>query len=129
MSDRKSMPTSDEFENFDIDAYYARKALRHDRPWAFDIIRVLWGNRSSVSVKRLCGDVWKLRNPSDLPMPKDFGRTIQSVLNKHTRQSSEWSGKREDDLFYSPQGKGSGTWAVHQDRAVEWLKSHELPDV
>lgn len=129
MSDKKSKLTSEDFENFDIEAYYAKKKLRHDRPWTYDIIRVLWGNRALISMDRLCHELWAKRNPSGLPMPKEFRSTVQSALNKHTRQSSEWSGNPEDDLFYSPQGKGSGTWAVHQDRAVAWLKSHELPDV
>jgi len=27
-----------------------------------------------------------------------------------------------DGLFYSPEGKGSGVWAVNRDRAAAWLK-------
>ena len=128
MSDQKINMTLEEFENFDIEAYYAARTLRRERPWTYDIIRVLWGSRSSISMQSLCRELWQMRNPSGLPMPKEFTATVQSALNKHTSQSSRWSRKPEDDLFCSPEGKGSGTWAVYRPRAAAWLKAHELPD-
>jgi hypothetical protein len=37
------------------------------------------------------------------------------------------SAKPADDLFYSPKGKRSGTWALcGRERAVEWLKARNL---
>jgi hypothetical protein len=121
--------TLEEFENFDLNTFYEKKKLREDRPWVYDIIRVLWGSQSHRSMQALCRDLWHIRNPSSLPMPKQFERTVQSAINAHTSQSSRWNGKPENDLFYSPEGKGSGTWAVHRDRAVAWLQARELPDV
>jgi hypothetical protein len=34
----------------------------------------------------------------------------------------------EDELFYSPKGKHSGTWALNRDKAAAWLKARELPE-
>lgn len=131
MAVQKVDTTLDElFANFDIEAYYAAKKVRHDRPWTYDIIRVLWAS-SGITARQLYIELWNLRQPSGLPMPKKFPETIRSCLNSHTSQSSVWSrngAKVEDDLFYSPEGKGSGTWAVHKQRAAMWLKAHELPE-
>jgi hypothetical protein len=101
--------------------------LRKERPWTFDIIRVLWGTTSFKSMAMLTHELWTIRNPSGLPMPKRFTETVQSCLNRHTIQSSRFTGKSTDNLFYSPQGKGSGTWAVRRYVAIEWLKAEGLP--
>lgn len=106
--------------------YVKVKKLRENRPWVRDIIRVLW-NSSSTSMQRLTDELWATRKPVGLPMPRKFTNTVQSFLNQHTSQSSQWNGKSEDDLFYSPEGKGSGTWAVHHERAAAWLRKRQLP--
>ncbi len=105
------------------------KKLRTERPWTFDIIRVLWGTTAYKSMAELTKELWDIRRPSGLPMPKEFDRTVQSFLNTHTSQSSRWNGRPEDDLFYSPRGKGSGTWAVRRETAERWLKAKALPAV
>jgi hypothetical protein len=110
-----------------IAEYNKLKTLREDRPWVRDIIRVLW-NRSSTSMQQLTDELWAMRKPVGLPMPREFKKTVQSFLNQHTSQSTQWSGKTKDDLFYSPKGKSSGTWAVRHDRAAAWLKRHQLPE-
>jgi hypothetical protein len=126
MQNQKTSLTLEDIDNFDIEAYYAKKKLRHDRPWTYDIIRILWGRRSGVELRQLYRDLWSIRNPPGLPMPREFEATIRSAINHHTSQSSRWNGKREDDLFYSPNGRS--TWAVHRDRAVAWLGKHNRPD-
>jgi hypothetical protein len=112
-----------EYEAFDK----ARK-LRRQRPWVRDIIRVLWGaSQTGLSMDRLVDNLWEMRKPSGLNMPRAFRKTVQSFLNQHTAQSSQWNRRIEDDLFYSPKGKGSGVWAIHRDRANAWLKARRLP--
>jgi hypothetical protein len=115
-----------------IEAAEAQNEVRQERPWVRDIIRVLWGTKSWISKDRLDRELWALREPSGLNMPENFSRTVQSFLNHHTSQSKVWQqngAKPEDDLFYSLKGKFSGTWAVHRDRAVAWLKQRSLPEV
>jgi hypothetical protein len=109
---------------------YDRKKLRKERPWTGDIIRVLWGAKW-MFMDQLTRQLWNLRNPSGLPMPTEFEKTVQSTLNHHTFQSEVWrknGAKADDDLFYSPKGKRSGTWAVNRERAVTWLRARKLPE-
>jgi hypothetical protein len=137
----KKVATVEELDNIDIDELLrfievqdTKRKLRKARPWVFDLIRVLWGHRSSQGMRTevLVRELWHLREPSGLNMPKRFPETIQSCLNQHTSQSNVWAkngAKPDDDLFWSPQGKGSGTWAIHRERAVAWLKSRGLPEL
>jgi hypothetical protein len=59
--------TPEDFENFDLEAYYAAKKLRKVRPWVCDIIRVLWDSRSSISMQNAirlgCPCRWSSRQP------------------------------------------------------------------
>jgi hypothetical protein len=108
-----------------------RKKLRRERPWTGDIIRVLWGVQTFMFMSQLVRQLWEIRNPSGLPMPDEFEKTIQSTLNQHTSQSKVWKkngSKAEDDLFYSPKGKGSATWAVRREAAATWLRARRLPN-
>ncbi len=108
-----------------LDANENRSRLRRANPWTRDIIRVLWGGW--LTMDKLTRTLWEMRNPVGLPIPKAFKQTVQSTLNHHTSQSRLWKGNPTDDLFYSPEGKGSGTWAVHRDRAATWLRAKKLP--
>jgi hypothetical protein len=95
--------------------------------WIADIIRVLSGHTTAVPMKELCRRLWALRNAPNVKMPKDFTQTVQSALNRHTCQSVEWrknGSRQEDDLFYSPRGKGTGEWTLHRDRAAAWLRAN-----
>jgi hypothetical protein len=136
MAKTEKGPTLEELLSVDLDELYrlaaeayTKRKLRRERPWTRDIIRVLWGTRS-MSFDRLTRQLWELRDPSGLPMPKRFEKTVQSCLNQHTSQSKVFArlGRPEDDIFYSPGGKFSGTWAVHRERVIAWLKRRGLPE-
>jgi hypothetical protein len=122
--------------DLDYDAAYEKAAaddklygLRQTNPWVRDLIRVLWPYEQRGRRRlRVIDDVERLRKASGLPMPSKLEHTVQSTFNHHTSQSTRWNGKPQDDLFFSPQGKGSGSWAVHRDRAAAWLLRHELPE-
>jgi len=114
VTERKFDLTLDEFLDFDLEPYYAAKKLRADRPWAYDIIRALWGSLYGVPLTSLYRDLWAMRNPVGLPMPKAFEETIRSSIYDH-----------KDDLFYSPK---RGVWAVHRKAAAAWLRDHDLPE-
>jgi hypothetical protein len=115
-----------------VEAADTKHKLRKDNPWVRDIIRILWGTETWMFMHTLTRRLWDLRNSSGLPMPDEFEKTVQSAINQHTSQSKVWvkNGRKEaDDLFHSPKGKFSGTWAVHRARAIAWLKARSLPDV
>ena len=116
-------------DEFDFERYYAAKRLRKSRPWVRDMIAVLYPRTKGIHIDQLVRELWAMREKA-LPMPKSFRETVQSRLNHYTSQSAVfWAkgGAQEDDLFYSPEGKGSGTWAVHQERAIAWLTRKKLP--
>lgn len=140
MPDQKTPHVIEDFDDFDINELLriiqqneAAKKLRRERPWTYDVIRVLWGSRYWISMDQLCTELWSLRNPSGISMPKEFTKTVQSTLNHHTSQSSVFKSKNrkpEDDLFFSPKGKGSGTWALRdRERVIAWLKKQKLNPV
>ena len=44
----------------ELEKVWEKKKLRRERPWVFDIIRVLWGHQSSqgMRIAVLCREVW-----------------------------------------------------------------------
>src|SRR5262245_45592392 len=107
----------------------AAKKQRQEHPYVLYLIKVLWPYRYGLRRADVIERIWALREPKGLPMPKNFGETIQSSFNHHTSQSAEFIKRgtgSEEDLFFSPKGKGSGIWAVHPDRAEAWLKRKQL---
>lgn len=128
-------------EPFDLDAWFeeafqrmeARRAalkLRKENPWVLYLIKVLWPYQSGLRRTIVMDRVRQIRAPKGLNMPKAFENTVQSAFNHHSSQSAVFAGRgagEADDLFYSPDGKGSGKWAVHRERALAWLRDRELP--
>jgi hypothetical protein len=106
----------------------ALKELRGRHRYVADLISVLVNCPASGLSKRTLDDLLlRKRKEAGLPIPEKFSETVQSVLNGHTSQSAVFLKSKkgpEEDLFYSPRGKGSGTWAVHQERAISWLEAH-----
>jgi hypothetical protein len=100
------------------------KALRKERPWAFDLIRVLWARPRGLSNQEIYDAIREIRDPAELPKPKQFAATIRAELNRHTKVSPSWSGNADDDLFHKPRGRGS--WAVNYTTAIAWLSSRAL---
>ncbi|MCW5696814.1 MAG: hypothetical protein KIS96_08785 [Bauldia sp.] len=108
----------------------ARK-LRHDNPWARDLIRVLWPYPKGLRRQYVLDRVWSLRNPVGLPIPRRFDQAVQAAFNAYNVESEVFkkSGRgQEDGLFYPFGGKGSGVWAVNHERAEAWLRRKALGD-
>ena len=92
-----------------------------------EIIQVLLARSTGLHMEQLEEILWKLRHV-DAPMPRQFRTVVYGTLSQYTSQSALFRQKRRrscDDLFFSPGGKGSGTWAVHRDKAQEWLTRHK----
>lgn len=114
---------------FDVSAYWDAKRLRKERPWVRDIIAVLYPRQNGIRMAELVDSLLDMRKET-LSTPKELKNTVQSCLNRHTAQSTVFIKKGsgpEDDLFYSPKGKRSGTWAVHREKALAWLQRKSLP--
>jgi hypothetical protein len=88
-----------------------------------EIIQVLLARSAGLHMEQLEEILWKSRR-ADAPMPRQFRNVVYGTLSHYTSQSALFRQKRRrscDDLFFSPGGKGSGTWAVHRDKAQVWL--------
>jgi hypothetical protein len=108
-----------------FEKHFAKKAWDKEHTYVIDIIKILHGRKWGVRKVDLDAALHEKRFADGEPIPKTFEKAIQSVLNQYTSQSNEFKKKNklpEDDLFYSPKGKFSGTWAVHEQRALAWLK-------
>jgi len=102
-----------------------KKWDRCEHTYVIDIIKLLHGRKWGMRKQDLDDQLLEKRRADGEPIPKEFAKTVQSILNSYTSQSRIFEGAQkgpEDDLFYSPKGKGSGTWALRSDRAREWLK-------
>jgi hypothetical protein len=91
--------------------------------WLRDMIRILSSRTTGLHIEQLEHMLWELRYPAS-PMPARFRAQVQGILSRYTSQSAVFRQRRArpaDDLFFSPEGKGSGTWAVHQAAAEAWL--------
>ncbi len=110
-----------------INARIAAKKLRLENPYVKDLIEVLQPRSNGLSRQLVLHTLERRRKTAGLSIPKKFEETVQSAYNQHCVDSSVFKkcGKPESEgLFYSPQGKGSGVWAVHRDKAAAWLRAH-----
>jgi hypothetical protein len=90
---------------------------------AEELVRLLLAKPTGLHIEQLEDILWKARNP-DAPMPKGFRAVIYTTLSRYSSQSAVFRQKHRtpaQDLFFSPDGKGSGTWAVHRSKAEAWL--------
>jgi hypothetical protein len=105
--------------------YYALKEARQRHPYVGDLIAVLLPYPEGLRRALVIFELEKQRRQEGLPIPAAFKSAVQSSYN-HYSQDSEIFRKRgapeTESLFYSPAGKGSGRWAVHPGRALQWLK-------
>lgn len=72
-------------------------------------------------------DFARLRRAAGEGLPPKLEQTVQSCFNGHNLDSPVFTSRRKDrrdGLFYPVGGKGSGIWAVHVERAKEWLRRH-----
>jgi hypothetical protein len=95
--------------------------------WLRDIVRILSSRLLGMRIEQLEHALWQSRYPAT-PMPKNFRNVVENILSQHSSQSVVFHQKNRkpvDDLFFSPEGKGSGTWAVRHSRAEAWLKKRQ----
>lgn len=118
---------------FEVEQAEIKIKNKRDNPYVRDLIRVLWPyNDRGLGRIYAIDRIKNLRIPTELPIPKKFDETVQSAFNQHNEASAVFAKSGmpiESAIFFPPGGKGSGKWAVHQERAFAWLKRKSLPDV
>lgn len=106
---------------------YAPRYRIPQKIWLRDIIRILSSRLLGLRIEQLEHAVWESRYP-ETPMPKNFRKIVETILSQYSSQSvvfHQRKGRPANDLFFSPEGKGSGTWAVRHARAEAWLKKRQ----
>lgn len=110
----------------ELEANKAAKELRRQHPYLIDLIEVLKPYPRGLSRQIVLHTLEKRRQRDGLQIPRKFEEAVQSVYNRHCVDSSVFIKRKaplSEGLFHSPGGKGSGTWAVHSERAAAWLKT------
>ena len=105
-----------------------KNKLRKKHPWVGSLISILLSSPRGIMIRDMAiSEVWKLRQPKGLSMPKKFEHTVQAVYNQNCEGYSAFVKRKlpkSEALFHSPEGIGTGVWAVHRERAAEWLRKH-----
>jgi hypothetical protein len=108
-----------------LEEYEAREAarqVRRDNPYVLDLILP---HRRGLRRPLVLDLLHKSRRDRNLPIPSNFDETVQSVFQQHCADSAVFKKKgklQSEALFYWPDGKGAGKWAIYADRAEVWLK-------
>lgn len=117
----------DKWEQFErrIDALIAAKKLRLKNPYVLDLIWVLRPHAAGLRRPLAMHLIEKNRKQRGLPVPRTLPDTVQSAFQQYCENSDVFKKRKaapSDALFYWPQGKGAGVWAVHPERAEVWLR-------
>ncbi|WP_145320244.1 HNH endonuclease [Paenibacillus xylanexedens] len=79
--------------------------------WLEDIIQAFHNLNGLAPYPVLYEEVQKIR---DTPMPKSWKAIIRRTIETNSSDSKVFSGNQKDDLFYSVEGLGSGTWGLRK---------------
>jgi|SRR5476649_1979144 hypothetical protein len=133
MTDKKDKPLSLadlEINLEELEAYIERERalgeLRKKHSYVGDLIRVLMPLPNGLSRQMVLHYLNKQRQKDGLPIPPSFDNAVQSSYNQHSIDSDVFRKRKvpeSEAIFYSPEGKGSGKWAVNRERAAAWLRA------
>ena len=108
----------------------ASRELKQKHPYIKEIIEVLLLSSHSQHRQFVIKEVVKKRKEAGLNPPSD--ETVQSAYNRYCVDSEVFQKRKapdSDGLFYSPQGKGSGWWAVNHDRGEAWIRAWQAAHI
>ena len=79
--------------------------------WVDDIVKAL-KNRDGIAHRSdLIEDLKEIRPK---PLPDSFVQSFQASIQRYSSDSESFTGKEEDDYFYSVDGIGSGVWGLRE---------------
>lgn len=80
--------------------------------WATDIADVLKQAGGRLRLNQLYDRVEKFRQAANRTVPRSLEATIRRTLENHSSDSKNYTGGA--DIFYMPEGKGAGLWALRE---------------
>jgi hypothetical protein len=84
-----------------------------DGTWRDDVRLALGLLGGRASLFRIYREVERLRRDAGRSMPLELEATVRRTLEDHSSDSANYRGK---DLFFMPEGKGAGIWALREKR-------------
>lgn len=96
-----------------------------DRLYLLDLVRVLRPHAAGLRRWSVMHKIRAYREAAGSPVGDRMEDAIERLFRNHCADAEKF--KRRDTapdtaLFFWPQGKPGGVWAVHPDRADAWLK-------
>ena len=97
------------------------------QPILEDLVKFLLRYPHGVSRQKVLSELESERKARGHVIPPKFEEAVQSVYNRNSSDSDDFhrQKKKQPDLtplFYSPDGKWSGTWAVDREHGELWLE-------
>jgi hypothetical protein len=106
--------------------FATERRMEADRLYVLDLVRVLKPHAAGLRRWSVMRSIRKYREAAGLPIHQRMEDAVERVFRNHCADA-EKTKKRDTApdtaLFYWPQGKLGGVWAVYADRAEKWLKT------
>ena len=81
----------------------------------------LWGPGHHLN--SITDEFKKVLRKDNCNIPLEIGKTVSRTLQNYCKDCKGWNGKY--DLFYMPEGKGKGHWAVRQENVDAYIKERD----
>ena len=103
----------------------SERRMQADRLYLFDLVRVLRPHVAGLRRWSVMNKIRSYREAAGFLIHHRMEDTVERLYRNHCADAEIFKkrGAAPDTaLFFSPQGKPGGIWAVHSDRADAWLK-------
>lgn len=84
-----------------------------DMTWRSDVRKALEQLGGRASLRRIYRETSKIRRAAGRSLPQSFDATVRRTLEEHSSDSLVFRGIH--DLFWMPEGKGAGVWALRDN--------------
>lgn len=90
--------------------------MNSDGTWRDDVRIALVALGGRASLNKIYNEVEKIRMEAGRSVPRTLQATIRRTLEDHSSDSQNYRGTF--DLFFMPEGKGEGIWALRSSSSV-----------
>jgi hypothetical protein len=84
----------------------------HGERWVDDVVKALQDLGGKATLSSVYDAVERIRRDSRRSIPRTLDATVRRTLEDHSSDSHNYQGRA--DLFFMPEGKGSGVWALRR---------------
>jgi len=81
--------------------------------WRSDVRKALEELGGRASLRRIYRETSRIRRAAGRSLPQSFDATVRRTLEEHSSDSLVYRGIH--DLFWMPEGKGAGVWALRDE--------------